>query len=902
MIFFEYIDKFKKKVSINLFIISFVILIHVLSIKSVLAQTTTLTRNPYLQLSTEHSIVIRWRTEESLESRVRYWEAGGSTKTTVTNSSSLFIQGELSINPDSFVPGNESADISSRRIERTEASFVWQPPRWAIEGEHGPDQRTVDSAGNDITEIVQEIISQPGWNAGVVGDNDMVFIVSGSGERVAVSFNGKDAGGSPPLFPPLLHIEYTLGGIPQPDINVQVAASQDDAEEYVVTRDVNITSSDLELGADTRSTSTDSQLVGIKFKNVGLPPLSSNVEITKAYIEFTVDETNNEFTEHEIVITNLGPDTKYFYEILDESDNIIVGGEPDYYFNTNPVRGTANNTRIWVLGDSGAGGMEFPGSFAFNRNAGNKAREVKTGFYNWNSGSDHVDLMLMLGDNAYQNGLGGEYEHGVFKLFEDSLRNSVLWPVVGNHEFGLESITFTNSVLQTGIHYNNFTLPRAGEAGGSLSGSEAYYSFDYGNAHFICLESLVSDPSFVDSMKSWLMSDLSTTINDGQKWIIAIWHHPPYSKGTHNTDNVSREPESTLIREEILPILETHGVDLVLIGHSHAFERAMFIHGHYDVSSTFDKSKMTIDTGDGDETGTDGAYIKSGLEGTVYAVTGSASVLGSFRSFSFVEGDPATFHPVMVESLQKFGSVVLDISTDGKRIDTYFISTLGNELDHFVLKKPDIFFTAYNDLSCSGSCNCSPGEKITYYTTEQGSGTPPCGSSGFLRDYNSGNVTTVNLSVSGGNWFNATTIQGALSDLGTDAYRIFNGKLDTTGVISYGGDIELEFSGMNSARRYEIVVFGNRGIPAYTDRLSKIKIEGALGFKNKSTFGSDFTDANDPETNIVNGFNTRDGYVARFTDIDPGGDGNIKIIISDGGSVSSPRNYVNALMVKEMDM
>ncbi|KAA3601454.1 MAG: metallophosphoesterase family protein [Candidatus Scalindua sp. AMX11] len=894
---FECRDKLRKKVSINLFIISCVILIHALSIKSVLAQTTTLTRHPYLQLSTEHSIVIRWRTEESLESRVRYWEAGSSTKTTVTNSSSLFIQGELSINPDSFVSGTGNADISSRRIGRTEASFVWEPPRWTTIGEHGPDQRTVDRAGKDISEIVREIISQPGWGGGVIGDNNMVFIISGSGERVAESFNGGGVTASP-----LLHIEYTLGGIPQPDINVHVAASQDDAEEYAVTRDVKIGSSDLELGAETGSTTTGSQLVGIKFETVDIPPLSSNVEITKAYIEFTVDETNNDFTEHEIVITDLSPNTKYFYEILDESNDVIIGGEPDYFFKTNPVRGTANKTRIWVLGDSGAGGREFPGSFAFNPNGGNNARKVKNGFTDWNDGSDHVDIMLMLGDNAYANGLEGEYEHAVFKMYQDTLRNSVLWPVVGNHEFGLESITFTNSVLQTGTYYNNFTLPRAGEAGGSLSGSEAYYSFDYGNAHFICLDSLQSDFSFIESMKSWLVSDLSTTTEDGQKWIIAFWHHPPYSKGTHDSDDVSFEPESKFIREEILPILEAHGVDLVLIGHSHVYERAMFIHGHYDVSSTFDKSKMTIDTGDGDESGIDGAYMKSGSEGAVYTVAGSASVVGRPRPFSFEEGNPATFHPVMVKSLREFGSVVLDISTDGKRLDTYFIDRLGTELDHFVLKKPDILFTAYNDLSCSGSCNCNPGEKITYYTTEQGSGTPPCGSSGFLRDYEDGNDTTVTLSISGGEWINRNSNQGELSDPGTDAYRAFNEKLDATGVISYGEDIELAFSGMNSTRRYEVVVFGNRGKPAYTDRSSKIRIEGALGFKNKSTFGSDFTDADDADTNIVHGFNTQDGYVTRFTEIDPGADGNIKIIISDGGSASPPKNYVNALLLKEMDM
>ena len=51
----------------------------------------------------------------------------------------------------------------------------------------------------------------------------------------------------------------------------------------------------------------------------------------------------------------------------------------------------------------------------------------------------------------------------------------------------------------------------------------------------------------------------------------------------------------------------------------------------------------------------------------------------------------------------------------------------------------------------------------------------------------------------------------------------------------------------------------------------------------------------------MNGFNTENGYVARFTGIDPGVDGEIELIQSDGGSADPPREYINALMVRAVD-
>ncbi len=64
-------------------------------------------------------------------------------------------------------------------------------------------------------------------------------------------------------------------------------------------------------------------------------------------------------------------------------------------------------------------------------------------------------------------------------------------------------------------------------------------------------------------MCNWLRADLAAT---AQEWIIAYWHHPPYTKGSHDSD---AEGDLVEVRENIVPILEDFGVDLVLCGHSH---------------------------------------------------------------------------------------------------------------------------------------------------------------------------------------------------------------------------------------------------------------------------------------------------------------------------------------------
>ena len=66
--------------------------------------------------------------------------------------------------------------------------------------------------------------------------------------------------------------------------------------------------------------------------------------------------------------------------------------------------------------------------------------------------------------------------------------------------------------------------------------------------------------------------------------MIAFCHHPPYTKGSHDSD---ADIELMEMRQNALPILEDAGVDLVLSGHSHSYERSFLIDGHYGTSSTF---------------------------------------------------------------------------------------------------------------------------------------------------------------------------------------------------------------------------------------------------------------------------------------------------------------------------
>ncbi len=108
---------------------------------------------------------------------------------TTDQDTSVTVQGEASDSPAPFAETPNS--ISSR--PRTSAAVTWTPAPWTTADEAGPDQQTPD-----LAEIVQEIVDRPGWQSG----NALAFVLSGTGHRVARSFDGRESEA------PLLHIDY----------------------------------------------------------------------------------------------------------------------------------------------------------------------------------------------------------------------------------------------------------------------------------------------------------------------------------------------------------------------------------------------------------------------------------------------------------------------------------------------------------------------------------------------------------------------------------------------------------------------------------------------------------------------------------------------------------------------
>ena len=367
-------------------------------------------------------------------------------------------------------------------------------------------------------------------------------------------------------------------------------------------------------------------------------------------------------TEHSASFTGLLPGTKYYYAVMNNS-NYLLPPDSVRFFRTNPLVGTGQPLRAWILGDCGTGN--------------NNARAVRDAYYNFTAG-EATDLLLMLGDNAYNDGTDAEYQTAVFQnMYEGLLQQTPVLPTPGNHEF---DNGFTDSGTESGPYYDIFTLPRNAEMGGIASGTEAYYSYDFGQVHFISLDSHDSDRSPGGSMLTWLSNDLAAT---DQEWIVVYFHHPPYSKGSHDSDWIFDSGGRMFdMRQNVLPILESYGVDLVLSGHSHSYERSFLLHGHYGTSGTLTPA-MIIDGGDGKDA-SGGAYQKtytsgSNSDGAVYITAGSSGK---------TSGGPLN-HPVMYASFNLLGSCVMDI--DSNRLELKFITNTGAIMDSFAIEKAFVY-------------------------------------------------------------------------------------------------------------------------------------------------------------------------------------------------------------------
>jgi hypothetical protein len=160
-------------------------------------------------------------------------------------------------------------------------------------------------------------------------------------------------------------------------------------------------------------------------------------------------------------------------------------------------------------------------------------------------GDDDYDALLLLGDNVYPDGDPADLPRAVFDPFGAVLDGETqLLAVLGNHDVE-----------------DGYGDPQAA----ALGMPNRWYSTEIGDALLVALDS--TRPHDAEQL-AWLEETLSAT---DATWKIVMLHHPPYSGGAHGS--------SVDVRDAFAPLFERYGVQLVLAGHDHDYQRSTPIDG-----------------------------------------------------------------------------------------------------------------------------------------------------------------------------------------------------------------------------------------------------------------------------------------------------------------------------------
>jgi acid phosphatase type 7 len=242
---------------------------------------------------------------------------------------------------------------------------------------------------------------------------------------------------------------------------------------------------------------------------------------------------------HAVTIAGLDPGSTYHYGVEGSSVSWITGSFRTMTgsFRTAPS-GEGSSFSFAVVGDSGSGGKG-------QLKVASLLRCLEP------------DLILHTGDVVYPAGEERHYDRRFFAPYEDIIKEVPIFPVLGNHDVR----TGTGTAF-----LENFHPPL-----GSPGSTKRYYSFDWGDAHFVALDSELyygDEGGKAEQQKAFLERDLAAT---GRRWKVAFLHRSPYGSSRHGGDD--------RVRQDLEPILARHEVDLVFAGHDHVYERTIPIKG-----------------------------------------------------------------------------------------------------------------------------------------------------------------------------------------------------------------------------------------------------------------------------------------------------------------------------------
>jgi hypothetical protein len=326
------------------------------------------------------------------------------------------------------------------------------------------------------------------------------------------------------------------------------------------------------------------------------------------------------------------------------------------------------------------------------------------------------DFVMNTGDNVYESGKDDEYARYFFPVYNAEqagprtgaplLRSVPFYTVIANHDVAGKDANhhpvadftknkdalgyFTNMHLPGNGPIATYPTPLAGPAeaintfkanAGDRYPRQSNYSFDYGDAHFLCLDSNVYVDPTDPALQDWIEKDLTAT---DAAWKIVVYHHPAF--------NVGNEHYKEQQMRVLSPVFERLGVDIAFHGHEHTYQRTRPLKfevvdasGAKDVGSgsRLVSGKFTVDRGfDGKgSTRPEGiVYVTSGAGGKHLYDPEMNGVPGSWLH---EEDSQADYVAAMVTD--RHSLTVIDL--DHKTLSLLQVDEWGNEIDRIRITK-----------------------------------------------------------------------------------------------------------------------------------------------------------------------------------------------------------------------
>lgn len=264
---------------------------------------------------------------------------------------------------------------------------------------------------------------------------------------------------------------------------------------------------------------------------------------------------------HHLVLAPLAPGTRYTYEI--QSGNAVLGSGS---FKTAPDGGPY---RFAVWGDSQTQPEEF-------------AKVVAR------MADSAPDFAVTVGD-LVNNGSNVEQWHSRhFAPLSSFAAQVPLFAAIGNHDYECGLPGCPGAAMFAAYFAN--------------PGNGFYYSFDYGNGHFVVLDPFDEAPGTVafdpaGAQAAWLTQDLGSERAKAAAFRFVFVHQPPFSE---YWDGAGYDGEAAL-RDNLVPLLERFGVDLVFSGHTHDYQRGARAGVHYVITGGGGSALDTVRNRDWDE-------------------------------------------------------------------------------------------------------------------------------------------------------------------------------------------------------------------------------------------------------------------------------------------------------------